>query len=49
MAAGWSGGGWLRVQLEQPGVLLLRRLGPRRAEGVAVALFGLSLVLGMLI
>ena len=40
MAAGWSGGGWLRVQLEQPGVLLLRRLGPRRAEGVAVAMFG---------
>ena len=28
-----SGGGWLRVQLEQPGVLLLRRLCPRRAEG----------------
>jgi hypothetical protein len=29
-----SGGRWLRVQLEQPGgVLLLRRLGPRRAEG----------------
>ena len=27
-----------------PGVLLLRRLGPRRAEGVAVAMFGLSLV-----
>jgi len=23
-----SGGGWLRVQLEQPGVLLLRRRGP---------------------
>jgi hypothetical protein len=23
-----AGGGWLRVQLEQPGVLLLRRLGP---------------------
>ena len=37
------------VQLEQPGGLLLRRLGPRRAEGVAVAIFGLSLVLGMLI
>ena len=31
------------VQLGQPGVLLLRRLGPRRAEGVAVAMFGLSL------
>src|SRR6185312_3658804 len=28
-----SGGGWLRVQLEQPGVLLLRRLGPRRGRG----------------
>ena len=28
-----SGGGWLRVQLEQPGVLLLPRLCPRRAEG----------------
>jgi hypothetical protein len=27
-----AGCGWLRVQLEQPGVLLLRRLGPRRAE-----------------
>ena len=37
------------VQLEQPGGLLLRRLGPRRAEGVAVAIFGLSLVLGMLV
>lgn len=24
---------WLRVQLEEPGVLLLRRLGPGRAEG----------------
>ena len=35
-----AGGGWLRVQLEQPGVLLLRRLGPRRAEGVAAAMFG---------
>jgi hypothetical protein len=32
------------VQLEQPGVLLLRRLGPRRAGGRAVAMFGLSLV-----
>ena len=28
-----AGYGWLRVQLEQPGVLLLRCLGPRRAEG----------------
>ena len=28
-----SGGGWLRVQLEQPGLLLLRRLCPRWAEG----------------
>ena len=37
------------VQLKQPGGLLLRRLGPRRAEGVAVAMIGLSLVLGMLI
>jgi hypothetical protein len=36
--------GWLRVQLGQPGVLLLLRLGPQRAEGVAVAMFGLSLV-----
>ncbi len=25
--------GWLRIQLEQPGVLLLRRLCPRRAKG----------------
>ena len=33
------GGGWLGVQLGQPGVMLLRRLGPRRAEGVAVAMF----------
>jgi hypothetical protein len=33
-----AGGGWLRVQLERPGVLLLRRLGPRRAEGAAVAM-----------
>ena len=41
-------GGWLRVQLGQPGVLLLRRLGPRRAEGVAVAMFGRT-GLGMLI
>jgi len=35
-----AGDGWLRVQLQQPGVLLLRYLGPRRAEGVAVAMFG---------
>jgi hypothetical protein len=28
-----AGYGWLRVQLVQPGVLLLRCLGPRRAEG----------------
>jgi hypothetical protein len=28
-----SGGGWLRVQLEQPGVLPLRRLCLRRPEG----------------
>jgi hypothetical protein len=27
-----SGGGWLRVHLERPGVLLLRRLGRLRAE-----------------
>ena len=40
--------GWLRVQLGQPGVLLLRRLGARRAEGVAVAMFGHT-GLGMLI
>jgi hypothetical protein len=33
-----------RVQLEQPGVLLLPRLGPQRAERVAAAMFGLSLV-----
>jgi hypothetical protein len=34
-----AGYGWLRVQLEQPGVLLLRHSfgGPR---GVAVAMFG---------
>lgn len=43
-----SGGGWLRVQLEQPGVLLLRRLGPRGPMGVAVATFGHT-GLGMLI
>jgi hypothetical protein len=36
------------VQLERPVVLLLRRLGPRRAEGVAVAMFGPT-GLGMLI
>jgi len=41
-------GGWLRVQLEEPGVLLLRRLGSRRAEGVAAAMFGPT-GLGMLI
>ena len=36
-----AGYGWLRVQLEQPGVLLLRHSfgGPR---GVAVAMFGPS-------
>src|SRR5262245_35744343 len=28
-----AGYGWLRVQPGQPGVLLLRCLGPRRAEG----------------
>jgi hypothetical protein len=27
------GGGWLGVQLGQPGVLLLRRLGPRGPRG----------------
>ena len=43
-----AGGGWLRVQLEQPGVLFLRGLGSRRAEGVAVAMFGHT-GLGMLI
>src|ERR1700730_2895872 len=43
-----SGGGWLRVQLEQPGVLLLRRLGPGGPRGVAVAMFGHT-GLGMLI
>jgi hypothetical protein len=43
-----SGGGWLRVQLEQPGVLLLRRLGPGGPRGVAVATFGHT-GLGMLI
>jgi hypothetical protein len=41
-------GGWLRVQLEQPGVLLLRRLGPGGPRGVAVAMFGPT-GLGMLI
>ena len=39
---------WLRVQLEQPGVLLLRRLGPGGPMGVAVAMFGHT-GLGMLI
>ncbi len=34
-----AGGGWLRVRVGQPGVLLLRRLGPRRDRGVAVAMF----------
>jgi hypothetical protein len=29
---------WLRVQLEQPGVLLLRRLGSGGLRGVAVAM-----------
>ena len=43
-----SGGRWLRVQLERPGVLLLRRPGPRRPRGVAVAMFGHA-GLGMLI
>jgi hypothetical protein len=43
-----SGGGWLRVQLEQPGVLLLRRLDPGGPRGVAVAMFGHN-GLGMLI
>ena len=40
-------GCWRRMAarpLEQPGVLLLRRLGPQRAERVTVAMFGLSLV-----
>ena len=41
-------GGWLRVQLEQPGVLLLRRLCPRRAYGRDGAMFGHT-GLGMLI
>ena len=31
-----AGGGWLRVQFEQPGVLLLRCLGPGRPR----AMFG---------
>ena len=39
-----KGGGRLRVQIEKSGVLLLRWLGLRRAEVVAVAMFGLSLV-----
>jgi hypothetical protein len=38
----------LRVQLEQPGVLLLRRLGSGGPRGVAVAMFGHT-GLGMLI
>ena len=37
-----AGYGWLRVQLDQPGMPLLRCLGPRRAERVAVAMFGPS-------
>jgi hypothetical protein len=43
-----SGGGWLGVQLGQPGVLLLRCLGPGGPRGVAVAIFGHT-CLGMLI
>ena len=43
-----AGGGWLRVHLEQPGVLLLRRLGPGELRGVAVAMYGHT-GLGMLI
>lgn len=43
-----AGGGWLRVQLEQPGLLLLRRLGPGGPRGMAVAMFGPT-GLGMLI
>jgi len=43
-----SGGRWLRVHLERPGVLLLRRLGPGGPRGVAVAMFGHT-GLGMLI
>ena len=36
---------WMAARpAERPGVLLLRRLGPRRAEGIAVAMLGLSLV-----
>ena len=42
------GGGWLGVQLKQPGVLLLRRLGPGGPRKVAVAMFGHA-GLGMLI
>jgi hypothetical protein len=42
------GGGWLGVQLGQPGVLLLRRLSPGGPRGVAVAMFGHT-GLGMLI
>jgi hypothetical protein len=38
----------LRVQLEQPGVLLLRRLGPGGPGAVTVAMFGHT-GLGMLI
>jgi hypothetical protein len=43
-----SGGGWLRVHPQRPGMLLLRRLGPGEPRGVAVAMFGHS-GLGMLI
>jgi hypothetical protein len=35
-----AGGGWLRVRLGRPGVLLLRHPLPRRAGGVAVTIFG---------
>jgi hypothetical protein len=41
-ADGWG------AQLGQPGVLLMRCLGPRQAEGVALAIFGHT-CLGMLI
>jgi hypothetical protein len=43
-----SGGGWLRVQLEQPGVLLSAVCAPGGPRGVAVAMFGHT-GLGMLI
>jgi hypothetical protein len=35
-----AGYGWLRVQLEQPGMLLLRCLGLGGPGGVAVAMLG---------